>query len=150
MTAARQRSVELGPGRVRGVVEAVVWVAVAALVAGGAATGGSGGAVLALVLLAALSPYLWRALQAARGRGHLRADARQRAFYREGRRVAGFDEVRRLRSRMVNATCEEFSLEAELGDGRCVPLYEGEPTNAAWHACEAMARLVGAPFEHRA
>ncbi len=148
---ARQRSVQLGAGRARGATELAVWIAVSAVVVwGGAVGGGLGGLALAVVLLAALTPYLWRSLGAARGRGHLRADVRQRGFYREGVRVAGFDEVRRLESRMVNATCEEFRLVAELLDGRRVDLYEGEPTNAAWHACEAMARLAGVPFEHRA
>ncbi len=151
MNVATPRSVTLGSGRLRGLVEAAVWSVVAALAAwGGVATGGFGGALLALVLLAALSPYLWRAFRAAAGRGSLRADAVRRAFYREGREVAAFDAVRRLESRMVNATCEEFSLAAELLDGRRVDLYEGEPSNAAWHACEAMARLAGVPFEHRA
>lgn len=158
MTATRVRPGEhgsrlsLGAGRARGVIELVVWFAVAAVVVGVVSmtdVGGAGRWVLAALLLAALTPYVAKSWRAVAGDGRLVADGRERVFRADGQAVVHFDDVVALHSRMVNATCAEFELSAECRTGRRVVLYEGAPTNANYRTVEAMARLVGVPFHHR-
>lgn len=140
----------LGDSRPRGILELVVWAAIAGILPGALLWqgGGAAGWLLAAILLAALVHYALKSLRTVRGDGRLVADGRRRAFYRGDRRIVAFDDVAALRSHLVNGSCAEFELAAQCRDGHRLVLYEGEATNAAYRTVERMASLAGVPFHH--
>ncbi|GJL81848.1 MAG: hypothetical protein DHS20C01_14820 [marine bacterium B5-7] len=148
----KHKRATLGTSRVRGGIELIVWIAVAAIVVMAVWIEGTFSItswVLVAVLLIALSPYIFKAVRALSGRGCLSADTGQRGFLRNGRLVVSFADVVALHTRMVNATCEEYELLAECGDDRQIVLYEGEPNNTDFRTIEKMAYIAGVPLHSR-
>lgn len=90
-----------------------------------------------------LLPYLFNCLRAIFGAGDLIFDGASRTVSRRRRLLAAFADIRELRLRTVNATCEEFCLSAVLADGRIVSLLERSRSAGVDALAEEIAALIG-------
>jgi len=143
--------VRLGDGRLRGLAGVTLWLGLAAVLCTvltrgwsppDGASHGASWALLALALLALL-PYLVRSLRALRGRDEITIEAEQAGIARRGERLAAAGEVRALRLRAVNGTCQELTLSAELKDGRRLVLYESGVAGRVSSKAREAAALLG-------
>lgn len=90
-----------------------------------------------------LLPYLFNCIRAIAGSGDLIIDGPSRSVSRRSRPLASFADIRELRLRAVNATCEEFCLSATLRDGRHITLLESRGSPGIAALTEEIASLIG-------
>lgn len=90
-----------------------------------------------------LLPYLFNCVRVIFGAGELVFDGPSSTVSRRRRRLAAFADIRELRLRTVNATCEEFCLSAALADGRLLTLLESRGSPDIDALAEEIAALIG-------
>ncbi len=115
-------------------------------VAGGAALGTDEWGLhewLLLMFPVFLLPYVFSCIRALLGVGNLVFDGPSQSILRRGQLLAKFANIREMRLRAVNATCEEFCLTATLADGRVVTLLESKGTSGIDVVAEEISALVG-------
>lgn len=141
--------------RAQALVRLVIWIAVVSIfylvVLGGdlsAEAGDKNGQknfhewVLLLFPLFLL-PYVAGCMREIFGGGTLVFDGASRKVLRRDRLLAAFDDIRELRLRTVNATCEEFCLCASLADGKFLALLESKHGATVDSVAMEIADLIG-------
>lgn len=97
-----------------------------------------------------LLPYVFSCAREISGGGKLIFDGASREIFRKDRLLTAFDDIRELRLRAVNATCEELSLGVSLADGRFMNLLESKPGVTVETVAEEIADLIGVKLTHSA
>ena len=90
-----------------------------------------------------LLPYLFNCVRVLLRSEALVFDGPSQLVSRKRQPLAAFTDVRELRLRAVNATCEELCLSAALADGRVLTLLESKPSAEINALAEEIAELVG-------